>query len=518
MTTSLGYRTEKHPIAQSFFVTEEEGIFVTRIDLFFQEKDTAFPVHLQLRPVINGVPAETEIIPGTLVTVSGGSVNTSADATSATSFTFPEPVYLTGETDYAIVIIADSPDYKIYMSEINQFILNSTEKRVDRQANTGSLFNSSNGVTWTPQQTKDLMFKMFRAEFTTGTAEAKFFNATLSRKLLNANPLTVTNGSTTVTVAHRHHGLSVGDTIAISGAAATGGIAASNINGDRAITARDANGYQFAAAAAATSNEIGGGSAVLASKNIPYSFFWPHVTCLKPGDTQIQIGLKAVKGPSLSSSVSDLYTKLTSYSGIVENSNNYADRTYVVMSDSLEDANLLANEKSLDMEIEFKSNSSLVSPMIDTQRLSMTLIDPIIDNADSASTMGGDNLISELNATGGNAAAKHITRPITLESSANGLKIIFAANRPSVANFDVYYRVAEGDQVLSDQNFRLIAPEETRPSDENETVFRDYEYLVGGQGGLGTRFDQFQVKIVLKSTNAAKHPVIKDLRIIALGT
>ena len=195
MTTSLGYRTEKHPIAQSFFVTEEEGIFVTRIDLFFQEKDTAFPVHVQLRPVINGVPAETEIIPGTLVTVSGGSVNTSADATSATSFTFPEPVYLTGETDYAIVVIADSPDYKIYMSEINQFILNSTEKRVDRQANTGSLFNSSNGVTWTPQQTKDLMFKMFRAEFTTGTAEAKFFNATLSRKLLNANPLTENNRS-----------------------------------------------------------------------------------------------------------------------------------------------------------------------------------------------------------------------------------------------------------------------------------------------------------------------------------
>ena len=516
MATSLGYRTEKHPIAQSFYVPEVEGIFVTKIQLYFQAADASFPVHLQLRPVINGVPAEADIIPGTVVTIPGSSVNTSADATSATTFTFPEPVFLSGETDYSIVVHADSKDYFIYMAEINEFRLNSTEKRVDKQANSGSLFASQNGVTWTPVQEKDLMFKIFRANFTPGVAEAYFYNASLPKRLLGLNPITATNGSATVTVSHRHHGLSVGDTITISGATATGGISASNINGDRSITARDWTGYQFTAGGTATSNQIGGGNAVLATKNIPYTILYPNVMCLEPSDTAIRAGVKSVIGPALASNKANLYTKLTEYAGIIENENNISEETYVVMSDSLEDDNLLSNQKSLDVEIQMLTNSNLVSPVIDTQRLSATLIDPIIDNQSSAAD--AINYVAETNATGGTSGSKHITRVIELESSANGLKILVAANRPSVASFDVYYRVAEGDEVITDKDFTLQAVEENRPSDENPTVFRDYEYLVGGIGGLGNRFDKFQVKIVLKSTNAAKHPVLKDLRIIALGT
>ena len=91
-TTSLGYRINKHPIAQSFFVDATSGIYVTKIDLFFAAKDNSFPVSLQLRPMVNGLPSPTEIIPGTQVVVPGNSVNVSTDATSATTFTFAEPV------------------------------------------------------------------------------------------------------------------------------------------------------------------------------------------------------------------------------------------------------------------------------------------------------------------------------------------------------------------------------------------------------------------------------------------
>ena len=34
--TSTGYRVGKQPIAQSFFVAEPTGIYVTKVDLFFQ--------------------------------------------------------------------------------------------------------------------------------------------------------------------------------------------------------------------------------------------------------------------------------------------------------------------------------------------------------------------------------------------------------------------------------------------------------------------------------------------------
>lgn len=55
------------------------------------------------------------------------------------------------------------------------------------------------------------------------------------------------------------------------------------------------------------------------------------------------------------------------------------------------------------------------------------------------------------------------------------------------------------------------------PSDENPNAFREYRYLVGGDGGTMNAFSQFQIKIVLKSTNTSRPPVIQDLRIIALS-
>ena len=54
------------------------------------------------------------------------------------------------------------------------------------------------------------------------------------------------------------------------------------------------------------------------------------------------------------------------------------------------------------------------------------------------------------------------------------------------------------------------------PSDDNPTVYRDYRYLPGGIGGNLNDFDQFQIKIVMKSTNSAKVTTFGDLRAIAL--
>ena len=34
--TSLGYQVDKYTVAQSFFVKEQKGIFLTAIDLFFK--------------------------------------------------------------------------------------------------------------------------------------------------------------------------------------------------------------------------------------------------------------------------------------------------------------------------------------------------------------------------------------------------------------------------------------------------------------------------------------------------
>jgi len=150
----------------------------------------------------------------------------------------------------------------------------------------------------------------------------------------------------------------------------------------------------------------------------------------------------------------------------------------------------------------------------------MFLINNVIDNQDSAATSGFNvplNFVDETDPSAGSSAAKHVTIPISLEEQAVGIKVLIGANRPSVANFKLYYRIAGDGDVLRDQNWTLVTPEAAIPSDENPRIYRDYQYLIGGQGGQLPPFTEFQLKIVLGSTSSSRVPVIKDLRVIALS-
>lgn len=82
---------------------------------------------------------------------------------------------------------------------------------------------------------------------------------------LGSNPLSVTNGSNVVTVAHVAHGLSIGDLIEIDGAAAIGGITP-NVAGVPVNTVIDANSYTYLFTASATSTVSGGGGASVTFK------------------------------------------------------------------------------------------------------------------------------------------------------------------------------------------------------------------------------------------------------------
>ena len=66
---SLGYQSTKNPIAQSFFIDEASGIFLTKIKLYFKSTfgataDMQLPVSMHIRPMRNGMPSDVEIIPG----------------------------------------------------------------------------------------------------------------------------------------------------------------------------------------------------------------------------------------------------------------------------------------------------------------------------------------------------------------------------------------------------------------------------------------------------------------------
>ena len=174
----------------------------------------------------------------------------------------------------------------------------------------------------------------------------------------------------------------------------------------------------------------------------------------------------------------------------------------------------------MDVKINIATEDSNVAPMIDMQRMSMSLIDNIIDKQDSSATSGFNvpiSFVNETSATGGTSASKHLTKIVTLAEEAVGLKIIASANKPNGTDFQLFFRTATSDEIITDNDFTLLAPEANIPTDDNPGRYREHRFLAGGQNGALPGFSKFQIKIVMRSTNAAKVPRIKDLRIIALS-
>ena len=503
------------PLAQSFLVTEDSGVFITNVKLRFATKPDVGPVVVQLRPMVNGIPASDEFIPGTTVFKAPGEVSVSTDGSAVTTFEFDEPAYLQGNTEYAIVVLTDSTEYNLYVAEAGAFLLGSTEKRLKRQATLGSLFKSQNGATWEPDQTKDMTFELTKAVFNTSGSLILENVGVPSEVIFNA--ITTTNGSATVQVAYPRHGFTIGDSVTLTTQSAVGGISAANLTGTFTVTAVDGTGFEFTAGGSATSSTIGGGDIVI-THNISYDTLYLNVENIVPNLTGLAYYGKTISGKSLAGSEIP-YVLDADFTPLVNTQNNYFASPRLVASRENELAELAAGQKSLTIRVDLTSESENVSPVIDLQRISAGLIGNKID-WQVASGSGGNiplNYVAETSPNGGSHLAKHVAIPVQLAEQATGIKVILSANRPSTVDFDLYYRTNGGDTInLFEANWVLASKEESIPADENPDIFREYRYLIGGTGGTLDAFDQFQIKIVMKSTNSSKVPVFQDLRVIAL--
>ena len=70
-------------------------------NLFFQAKDDTLPVILEIRNVVNGYPGP-KILPFGRIVKDSADINVSETAATATTFTFPSPVYLKPDMEYSL--------------------------------------------------------------------------------------------------------------------------------------------------------------------------------------------------------------------------------------------------------------------------------------------------------------------------------------------------------------------------------------------------------------------------------
>ena len=513
----------RDPVAQSFGVDAPGGIFVPSVDLYFATKSTVLPVTVELRTMVNGYPT-TEIIPFGQVNKAAADISVSSDATTATTFTFPSPVYLQPQQEYCFVVLTNTDDYTIYTARLGQRTLDDS-RLISKQPYLGSMFKSQNGGTWGAEQNEDVKFKLNFCSFTTNSEGVVYLvNDDLPVKDLKQNPITTTSGSTTITIHHPNHGMhstSANVTIAGVPSGSHNGIAHTNINGTYTTIGNiKLNSYTVTAQNSDTASATGvtGGSSVTATRNMLYDVIQPVIGNVIHQDTALQAEMRTTGGRTLEGSETEYSLDAIAKGKLVAlNSDYYMTAPGMVVS-AINETNEMSGSKSFVLILSINSidGNSNLSPVIDTKKMSVHLIQNRLNNPISGTT---PDFKEETTTSGGSAAAKYITKPVILENESTALDIRLSANIRTSSAVKMYYRTTSAEDVrkLGDVAWTAFnsdgTPDTAVAPAEDDLTLKEQKYSASDIPG----FTAFALKIVMTGTNSSYPPVIKDMRGIALA-
>jgi len=268
-----------------------------------------------------------------------------------------------------------------------------------------------------------------------------------------------------------------------------------------------------------------GGTSVYVSENYRFETFKTQISALELPLTTISASIRSTSGTSPSGSETSFITETTS-TPFSLNENFDLDTSRIVCS-SINEANELSGGKSLFVPLVLTTDNENISPVIDLDRLSMIAVANQLNKVDSSSDVYADyNASTE--PEGDNNAAIYITKKVALENPATALKIFFAGNVLGTSDIEVLFKILRSDDSsdFDDLGYEFFntdgSPDNAAATSLSRTDFQQYLYTAGvkddGIGDSLPEFIQFAIKIVMKGTNAAQPPRIKDLRAIALAT
>ena len=526
--TRTSTRTEERqvgyhdPLAQTFLIDDEGGVFLTSIDIFFSTKDAAIPVTVQIRDVVNGYPGQ-RILPFSEVTLNPSLVNTSTDGTTATKFTFPSPVYIQNNVEHCFVVMANSQDYNAYVARIGETSLDSS-RTISAQPYAGVLFKSQNGMTWSAEQNEDMKFKLRRAEFSNVTGTVTLTNDTLPTRTLKNNPLRTTNSSGVIRVFHPNHGMhGTSNNVTIAGLASgtyNGIDTTSNaINGTyTSISNVTLDSYDITTGGTANATGDIGGATVTATQNRLFEVLnlGGIQTMTVPG-TNIDYFVRTTTGRSVHGSETE-FSLISNANklAVVHNDNLFFTAPRMVASEINETNETITGGKSFYTILELSTTNTKLSPVLDTQRMSVFTIQNRLNSPTSSNT---PSFVSDTAKTGSSSAAIYCTKPVILENNSKALDIRLTANIRATSEVEMYFRTSGSDQdvQLSDVAWTPFntdgSPDVSIVPSEDDTTFKEYKF---SQANIN-EFTSFQLKIVMKGTNSSYPPIIRDMRGIALA-
>ena len=584
VTTSTNW---VNPLTQSFIVDQNEnpnGIFASSIDIFFSAIDDTLPVTLALRPILNGFPSSSQILPFSEITLNAADATANSTApsvatsTTFTRFTFESPVYLYPD-EYAIVMTSPSTSYKVHVANLGETVKNTTNTKVSQQPFVASFYQPQNSSVWQPNAEKQMMFRVNRCEFDTGThatyfsSEATPLSGNTSGPAydvfkLSTSDLTFSN--TALTFAYK------GILTANSDASVTNE-SSRNTNLDAAFTEFSPNmNYTLSGQKKFVASRGTTGPVAYAANNFYMkSTFTSNDSKISPAVDMSRLNLitveNLVKRGSLAVSDIVIANGGTSYGSapiltvsggggtgasftasvagnaitgltLVSGGSGYYETPAIAIAGA---GSSLASSTTVSgsTTITVSSTATLSADMLvtgagiptDTTIVSITNATTfVISNAATAgatvtlSFHGRLTVQNELAKSGGNAKARYISRRVTLEDSfdAQDIKVWLNAYKPKDTDIKVYYRVhnSEDPTNFEERPYEIMTQEtdvnriSASETDINEYVFRSSANNVSYTSSNVTydKFKTFAIKIVLGSASTSIIPKVKDMKAVAL--
>lgn len=547
------------PIAQSFIVSKDNypnGIFIKSIKLFFATKPSGTAsITVSIIPTLNGYP-NGDALDYSTVTLQSNQVLTSAtphylDPTTYTQFMFDAPVYIQPGVLYAVMIKSSSVDYTLYYAQQNQIAVPSTAKALPTDPNptnptkigaspyVGALFESQNSITWTADQTKDLMFVIDQCVFdTTQTPQIQFtVPQNLPFRKLGTDDVLYKISANSVTNVYGNFSTNMF-------------LDALNVTTTDFVPSGSTIGYKYNATL------LNGFTQTPQAPIIPgkYGSPTPDNVYLNDGQGR-RVLLKSSSSsfslfatltsadPNISPIISDDGVSLYDIRYRINNmgiSNNTISISSGGSGYNVSTTTVIVSAPDIGSDpalFGFTANAGVITSIFTTHQGSGYLTTPtvIITDANNTPGNGATALIhGETSSNGGNAAARHFTKKVVMTpgNDSGDLRVYCTAYKPTGTQIYVYYKILSATDSTSfdNQNWQLmtqIAGNNVYSSARDNLI--EYEFAPGVGNAANnyisytnptnqtfSNFIQFALKVVFATGDNTNVPLLTDIRALAL--
>ena len=276
-----------------------------------------------------------------------------------------------------------------------------------------------------------------------------------------------------------------------------------------------------------------GGYNIKASQNMPFEIITPMVQNVTVTGTSLSSEIRTLSASSISGNEIPFID--AGFDNITLNQVNYLDTPRMIASKVNETQYLstLPGNKSMNLRIFLNTIDSRLSPVIDTQRVSVILTSNRVNSV--ITNYAEDSRVNSI--SGDPTAFQYISKEITLENPGTSIKILLSAYNNLYSDIRAFYAISENQnfnpifvpfpgyenlnsrgQIIDIQN-NNGHPDAFVPLTSNtgfsptDVSFAEYTFTADQLPA----FRSYRIKIIMTSTSQVYVPRLKDLRVIALA-